>query len=85
MKFINVILVCDDSVQECHLLFDIGRAEQKFVELCEQHFPTWNLLDADAKLKYLEDGYFTGHDGSDGYNTVFLAWPTVQEECVLSH
>lgn len=71
MKFINVVVTHNDVLDENYLFDDSGKAEQKFVELCEKYFTAaWDSLDVNGQQLVLDDGYFTC-----GHSSVYLSWP----------
>lgn len=76
MKFVNVIIIKNGLIIENYLFNDPGKAEQKFVEICEGHilFQTlWDTLNVDAKANILVAGYYEGYS----HSVVFISFPVV--------
>ncbi len=76
MKFVNVIITKNNRIIENYLFNDPGKAEQKFVEICEEHSlfqMLWDTLNVDAKANILVAGYYEGFSNA----VVFISFPEV--------
>ena len=86
MILISVVLITDSVIAENHLFGGrdekeiVKRAEEKFLQLCNQHVPEFKSLDEEGRSNVLDDGYMTfGAAGS-----VCLNWPEVESSCYNS-
>lgn len=72
---INIIVLdnSDNTILENHCVIeDVGKAEELFIEKCEENFSNFNEYSDEDIQNILDNGY-----EASTHRTVFISWATI--------